>query len=260
MHPLVRLARFARIDSAGHIAAYSAISAAFCAAVAIGVLRLFFVTLPLVLPQFLVQHIYMAAAGIAVLIALPITAVLLVMLRLIADAISRLDDHVRHDPLTGVMTRAAFLHAAQAACRDGGAFLMVDADRFKVLNDTHGHAAGDLALQLIARAIGVGAGSGALVGRLGGEEFGVWLSGPSDDAARDAAAGIVDAVRRLRFDPGTGPLPLSVSVGVAVDGRGATPGALMRLADGALYVAKRGGRDRFVMARADLPPVALEAA
>lgn len=249
MHPLIRLARFIRIDSVGRIVAYAIASALFCAAVAVGVLSLFFAFLPYFVPPYLVFGILAAAAGIALFIALPVSAILLVMLRLIADAVSRLDAHVRRDPLTGVMTRAAFLHAVQAHCGDGGAFLMIDADRFKSLNDAHGHAAGDEALRLIASAIEYGADRDAAVGRLGGEEFGVWIPGAGPETARETAIRIVKAVRRTRFDPGRGSVPLTVSVGVAAGGRGATPGVLMKHADEALYAAKRDGRDRYSVFR-----------
>ncbi len=89
------------------------------------------------------------------------------------DANARLTERTRHDDMTGLLNRESFMEALECTLEKGGkgALLIVDADNFKLINDTHGHLAGDDALMLISAAIGRGLREGDLLGRIGGEEF-----------------------------------------------------------------------------------------
>ncbi|KRB79604.1 hypothetical protein ASE01_23010 [Nocardioides sp. Root190] len=144
------------------------------------------------------------------------------------------------DPLTGLLNRAEFCRAAQreidrSRAGAGVAVLVADLDRFKSLNDSAGHAAGDRALSAFAEACEAVVGARGLAGRLGGDEF-VLLT-PAEDPEEVAAA--------IGREYGGGePLP-TVSFGIAVGGGpGEDVDDLIARADAALYRAKAGGRAR----------------
>jgi diguanylate cyclase (GGDEF)-like protein len=125
---------------------------------------------------------------------------------------------------------------------------MVDIDRFKSLNDNHGHAVGDEVLRAVAGAIASVVREDDVPARFGGEEFAVLLRNPSREEAVEVGERVREAVGRLdlsRF----GVAAASVSVGVAVAAVPDQPiDDLVELADRALYDAKRRGRDRVVAA------------
>jgi diguanylate cyclase (GGDEF)-like protein len=130
------------------------------------------------------------------------------------------------------------------------AILMLDLDRFKVLNDTHGHPAGDLALSAFARTLVNNVRRADLAARYGGEEFVVLMPNTTAHEAFRVAEKIRLAVAATDMElPDRRPVRLTVSVGVAAypEDTG-TAGDLFALADGALYHAKRTGRDRTCMA------------
>ncbi|MBU6268594.1 MAG: GGDEF domain-containing protein [Sphingomonadales bacterium] len=146
------------------------------------------------------------------------------------------------DPLTGLLNRRAFLAAMTA--RPGAWWLVLaDIDHFKAVNDAFGHDAGDQVLQAVAVVLRGWAPGGALVARLGGEEFAIAL--PGGDDLPDVAA----LLARVRRQPMTGARPVTVSVGVAQAEVGGEARAeadwrgLYRAADAALYAAKAAGRD-----------------
>lgn len=167
----------------------------------------------------------------------------------LADAHMRLSEKARHDDMTGLLNREAFLAALKVSRRrsDCGVLLIIDADHFKHINDTHGHGEGDVALLMIAKAIQTGIRAGDLVGRIGGEEFAAFLANTDEAEAMLVAERIRQAVEALRFSPGDGkPMQLSVSIG----GTGFYPNLsvkqMMREADNSLYKAKATGRNRVV--------------
>ena len=152
------------------------------------------------------------------------------------------------DPLTGLLNRRGFQDAIGLHSADGpptGALISADLDRFKLLNDTLGHAAGDAALVHFARILREQTRAADRAARMGGEEFAVWLPGA------DLALGVRIA-ERIRVKLGTSPWewqgrawPLAASFGVAsVPETSARPENLAAQADAALYVAKRTGRNR----------------
>jgi diguanylate cyclase (GGDEF)-like protein len=168
-----------------------------------------------------------------------------------AELVGRLEHAARIDALTGLLTRRAFeeLVADELAAGRSTALVLVDVDGFKGVNDTHGHPAGDVALQHVAGALTAGVRSGdAVAGRLGGDEFAVVLRSCSPDAARRRAEELVVAVaeRPVRLASGV-VVVLGVSVGVATADAGDVE-TLYAAADAALYAAKTAGRGRAVVA------------
>jgi diguanylate cyclase (GGDEF)-like protein len=129
--------------------------------------------------------------------------------------------------------------------------LMLDLDHFKQVNDTQGHAFGDVVLREFARRLLACLRDVDVVTRYGGEEFVVVLPETGAEGASAVAARIVDAVRKEPFRGSGTSRTVTVSVGVAsFPDHGRTSSELMRSADAALYAAKRGGRDRWVLAGA----------
>jgi diguanylate cyclase (GGDEF)-like protein/PAS domain S-box-containing protein len=155
-----------------------------------------------------------------------------------------------HDPLTGLANRAALLDAASralsAARRSARstAVLMVDLDRFKNVNDTQGHAAGDELLVAAARCIEDVVRTGDLVARLGGDEFVVVLHGLEDPGTAVRVAGRLVAAFRDPFIIGGVEVLATVSVGVAIAEASSTGADLLHEADVAMYAAKERGRDQ----------------
>jgi two-component system, cell cycle response regulator len=155
------------------------------------------------------------------------------------------------DPLTGVANRRSFEAALETelarTARTGQptALIMLDIDRFKALNDAHGHQAGDEVLEGFARVLRAGAREYDTVGRFGGEEFTIVMPGCD---LRDAAA----MANRLREAIEAAPLrvPVTASFGVAVAPTQAmTIDGLVKAADEALYRSKAEGRNRVSVAR-----------
>lgn len=152
-----------------------------------------------------------------------------------------------HDALTGLANRRKVMEEfSQLVGRDrcGGA-LMLDVDRFKVVNDSLGHSAGDAVLVAIADRIRLAVRDTDLVGRLGGDEFAVMMGGDVTDLELAAAAQrLITVIREPILVRGTTVIP-TCSVGIATAGPDDDVEAVMRHADAALYDAKAKGRDRY---------------
>ena len=152
------------------------------------------------------------------------------------------------DGLTGILNRGAFIDAAERILETGkkqsGALLVIDADHFKVINDRFGHHAGDEALVVITNAIRGVLRTGDLVGRLGGEEFGVFLPGTEYLKAAQIAERIRVGIERAALSSGRRLPELTVSVGGAMFDDPVEFSALFRVADRRLYEAKGAGRNR----------------
>lgn len=163
----------------------------------------------------------------------------------------RLEALVTVDSLTGVANRRHFMETLQTegvrAERYGYALslLMIDVDRFKVVNDRHGHLVGDRMLMLLTETIQESLRDSDTLGRLGGEEFGAILPETALEEAAIVAERIRAAVSTRPFqEPGLEPLHATVSVGVASTDRGSTDTEdLLRRADAAMYQAKADGRN-----------------
>ncbi|CAM5559673.1 diguanylate cyclase (GGDEF)-like protein [Aquamicrobium terrae] len=163
----------------------------------------------------------------------------------LAAAHRRLADKASRDDMTGMLNRETFFAALDRSRRrsDRGALLIIDADHFKAINDSYGHLTGDEALLLIAAAIKDGVRAGDILGRIGGEEFGAFLVGASEQEARNVAERIRGEVERTVFRPEGKVVPLTVSIGGTVCATEATVSEMMRVADRRLYEAKHGGRN-----------------
>jgi len=159
------------------------------------------------------------------------------------------------DELTGVANRRWFTAMASRElerCRRFNhqlALLMIDVDHFKKVNDTHGHAVGDEVLKAFTRVLEGNLRSVDLLGRLGGEEFAVMLPESDHKAASHTAERLRAAVETLDFPlEGGSHLKITTSVGIAIlASAGETLDRLLARADGALYIAKREGRNRVVV-------------
>lgn len=159
-----------------------------------------------------------------------------------------------HDGLTGLLNRAEFerrLFAALAArdpvhgLQSVSALMFLDLDKFKVVNDTCGHAAGDAMLREAAARFQACMREGDTLARLGGDEFGVLLGQCHLDNIQQVAERLRTSLNDFTFHWETQPFTTSVSVGiVALDGTDMDADEAMRFADIACYIAKERGRDR----------------
>jgi diguanylate cyclase (GGDEF)-like protein len=165
------------------------------------------------------------------------------------ERMQELERQASQDALTGLSNRRRFeqdLAAAMARSRrDGstGALLMLDLDRFKQVNDSHGHPAGDRVIKEIAEVLRGRTRESDSLARLGGDEFAVVLPRCSREEARLAAEAIADEVRDHHSDEAAG--PVTVSIGVSMFGQDprTSVATVVSEADAAMYAAKDGGRD-----------------
>lgn len=199
-------------------------------------------------PRFLTPHPINYAAAVVALVTAMLT-VLGILLAHRDEAARALERLATVDGLTGVLNRRAWLELARARLDAGrrrgvpAAVLMFDIDRFKQINDTLGHEAGDRALCLVARELARAAGEDDLVGRYGGEEFCVLLA-----EADEANAARFDARMRKQLAAAS-QAELGFVIGYSAGLSRCRGGpdsleAMLRRADAALYRAKDAGRDR----------------
>lgn len=158
------------------------------------------------------------------------------------------------DSLTGIANPRAFQEALQREVHRAGRYgrplslLMTDIDRFKGINDSLGHPAGDFALKEICRAIASIVRREDVAARYGGDEIAILLPETSVTGAVTLGGRIVNAIRSLAVTFEGKQMPLTISMGIASFASGMSPAELIRSADNALYDAKRQGRDRFAIA------------
>jgi diguanylate cyclase (GGDEF)-like protein len=156
----------------------------------------------------------------------------------------------RRDALTGLPNRRALeeelLREAARAARSGVPLSAValDVDRFKLVNDGHGHAAGDAVLAAIAARAAAALRAGDVLARVGGEEFAALLPGADLPRAIEVAERIRARVAAEPVEAAGRPLAVTVSLGCAVLAPGEDGRSLLARADAKLYEAKRAGRDR----------------
>ena len=181
---------------------------------------------------------------------LVVTAFAATVVRVIGAQSRRLRSRVETDSLTGLPNRRSLdagLERASATVARGQALtlLALDVDRFKSVNDEHGHAAGDAVLRATGAFLGERTGPRDAVWRTGGEEFLLLLHGAGASDARTFAGALVREYReQVRRPDG----PATFSVGIATAAPGEPVDDWLRRADRALYRAKAQGRDRAVAA------------
>ena len=171
------------------------------------------------------------------------------------DAQSAAEAMARHDALTGLPNRRLFTEALERAIEDDGpcAVLLLDLDRFKPVNDIHGHDAGDAVLCAVADRFAAHRHELGTVARLGGDEFVVVLPvhGGTEEAARAARL-----IGRLVSEPVAvdgGFAELTATIGIALFPQdGVDPTSLLRAADLAMYQAKAEGRDTYRFFKASM--------
>jgi diguanylate cyclase (GGDEF)-like protein/putative nucleotidyltransferase with HDIG domain len=166
----------------------------------------------------------------------------------LAERVCELERLSETDDLTGLANRRHWLQTVRAALLEegGGSIVLCDVDNFRAVNDRHGHAAGDLVLTEVARILS----RHGHAGRLGGDEYALWLPGSLEDAA--IAAQRIMAQVQEAFEAGSGP-KIDVSLGCAsAPTHGHELSELLEAADFALLDAKRAGRSRAMVAEVDL--------
>jgi diguanylate cyclase (GGDEF)-like protein len=170
-------------------------------------------------------------------------------------ALSEAERRAKTDSLTGVLNRRSLLEQLDAACRNARAsnlpvaVLFLDLDFFKSINDSYGHAAGDACLAAVIGPIQAELRQSDIIGRYGGEEFIVVLSGADASAAEPIAERIRLRVSEVDIAGNDAPIRLTCSIGVASsDPLGVWGEALIAKADAAVYAAKRLGRNRVQVA------------
>lgn len=208
----------------------------------------------------LAVRLLISAAALPTIIGAPLFFYFSLRIRGLVIANVRLGRVARTDSLTACLNRGAFTGRIDAWLRDPsiyhcGALLMIDADNFKSINDLYGHDVGDEALTIIARAIRAVLRNGDIVGRMGGEEFGVFLPGITQHQAQLVAERIRLAVSAAEFRPHGEQRQLSVSIGGAAFSQTTSFAQLFRIADQRLYGAKHAGRNTANVVEIDDHPV-----
>ena len=160
------------------------------------------------------------------------------------------------DALTGALSRRKFLNLAEQELARATRYqlplmvLMMDLDKFKHINDQHGHAAGDRVLQAFVKTVSDVLRESDLIGRLGGEEFAVLLPNTSSEGGTALAQRIVESVRASPVEVAGQRITCTVSIGGGCLSAETSFAALLNRADAALYQAKHAGRDRLELATA----------
>ncbi|MEM6374524.1 MAG: GGDEF domain-containing protein [Pseudomonadota bacterium] len=198
----------------------------------------------LFMPSDLAEQIRFSGSIIALSLAAPLSYFVGLRLHDIHRLYVDLEHAARSDPLTGLLTRRAFMDRVQSLDLRDGVVIMVDIDHFKCFNDTHGHAVGDAALRRVAHSLLSGCRAEDMVARFGGEEFIIFLV----DTDMENGSHVAERLRRqLQEKPICHDgrlLPVTASFGVA-----ALTGTMglekaMSNADCALYEAKARGRNQ----------------
>ncbi len=163
---------------------------------------------------------------------------------------AELSRRVDTDELTGIFNRRgilAHLNSELVRCRRfqwPAAVLMIDIDHFKDVNDTHGHASGDLAIRTMVDAVRKQLRETDVMGRIGGEEFLVVLPVTGKDGALVAAERIRESIPRKLIALPDCSIQITISNGVAIYLHEDDADRLIARADHALYAAKHNGRNR----------------
>jgi len=176
----------------------------------------------------------------------PFLMIAMKMLKLHLEQHYRVANSSRIDMLTRIPSRRTFINEAEKELPAAGSIMMVaDIDHFKMVNDTYGHAFGDKCLTTVAQNLRPVLSQSFHVGRLGGEEFGLFMLEGDVERAREIGAIISNGVF-IRSPDNKDRLHITVSVGATVAGPNDTVTCLLNRADNALYRAKKEGRARLV--------------
>ena len=236
-----------RVTTWRHVFAYSSVITALVVAVPLTIVSIALGTVPFIpkLPVLIVSGL------IPFFVTLPLSIFALHMFRLINQTVLTLDNLVKFDPLTGVLSRARFLQLVEQNRRTGNYLTILDADFFKKINDTHGHEAGDKVLKQNSQRLVTCVRESDTVARMGDDEYVVLL--PIIDSANDAylvASKIVDEViKPITIEKISGDtsviVNVSASIGIAIyPQHGKDEKLLLINADMAMYQAKSNGKNQ----------------
>ncbi|MEP6732297.1 MAG: GGDEF domain-containing protein [bacterium] len=212
-------------------------------------------SMSLVAVAFLARSVSPTLLALLVVLQFAIVACVLGARRTMSGHLRVLTRMIESDPATGCLNRRGFAHAFESALAAASrthtdvALLALDLDHFKQINDRHGHNVGDLVLSEVAATLAESVAGEGVVARLGGEEFTVLLPGADAEGAGVMAEHLMEQVRKRccsSLSPGT---VVTMSIGIAAERvNSMRDGAALRArADEALYMAKRGGRNRVLL-------------
>lgn len=167
--------------------------------------------------------------------------------------------HASHDPLTGLFNRREFerrLEELLVDAKENGnqhVMLYMDLDQFKIINDTHGHVAGDALLRQLCQVLHNKVRKGGdVLARLGGDEFGVLLPSCPEDQGLQIAETLRDSVQKFLFEWHEEVFSIGISIGVVlISSLSETTAQIFSAADRACYAAKESGRNRVHLYRAN---------
>ncbi len=169
------------------------------------------------------------------------------------DLAGQLQYRATHDPLTGVLNRAAIIEHVNQHLADGNlALIVLDIDHFKRVNDSFGHPVGDKVILGVVACLQAAVPEMAQIGRVGGEEFTVLLPRHGERAAMQVAEAARRTIEAHDFQLADGSA-VTASFGVSCVPQGDSFDEAYGLADQALYAAKRGGRNRVMRAPESAP-------
>lgn len=224
-----------------NVITYSAVITALVVAVPLTIVSIALGAVPMVLKF----PVLVISGLIPLFITLPLSIFALHIFKLINQTVLTLDNLVKIDPLTGLLSRARFLQLVEQNRKNGNYLAILDADFFKKINDSHGHEAGDFALKHISVQLTQAVGNHGFVGRLGGEEFAIYLQDVSLEQAQLVLALLGTSLRMQAFNYNGVDIPVSLSAGLVADVATEAIALVLRRADRCLYRAKKNGRDRF---------------
>jgi diguanylate cyclase (GGDEF)-like protein len=163
-------------------------------------------------------------------------------------------EQARRDAMTGALNRETFFSLLEAASRDDrpSAVLIADADHFKLINDTHGHHYGDEALKAIAAAINSILRPEDFWGRIGGEEFAIYLDRVDTAQAAAIAERLRAKVEAIELKAGGAPVPVTISIGGLCVHTFFDATLAVNEADRCMYAAKHNGRNRVMLSGNDI--------
>lgn len=194
----------------------------------------------------------MVAVGLSIMLTVPVIGTFAFKIEELNLAYAELQRHATIDSLTGAMNRAAFIAATEQHLSDAdsgynqciGSILALDVDSFKTVNDLFGHHAGDDALQRIVATARMQIREADVLGRMGGEEFAIFLVGAELNLALTIAERVRVAISDIQFKPEGKSHTLSVSIGVYTLKDNKSFAELYHASDRLLYRAKNNGRNR----------------
>jgi diguanylate cyclase (GGDEF)-like protein len=232
----------ANICSERELATYVLTVTAACVVIALAVdvtnQLIFFVDWPTCLRSWAITAILVCALAIPISRSIGKAHLELYRAKMLADELGRTDQ------LTGLPNRRALMEAVETAKPEALALVIVDIDRFKRVNDTHGHLSGDAVIRSVGQMMAADLGQFGRVARVGGEEFALLSSNASLETLAARLQAFHDRVGSTPILTNGHAVRVTISAGVAVRRRHETFDELYSAADRALYAAKSSGRNR----------------